>query len=141
VKRDVAYQTTRDDVLHHDRDLLRFACAQLANEEVSKLRIVKAELLEPEFVSLIVETQNIYRLDCFLNGLQQCSFATVNGVSTFRVPTAGLLDPPPALLRVNGFRKLTDSVGASHLFTVARDEFEFDTQDVQASAATAAGSK
>jgi hypothetical protein len=127
--------------LHHDRDLLRFACAQLANEEVSKLRIVRAELLEPESVSLIVETQNIYRIDCSLDGLQQCSFAPLNGVNAFRVPTAGLLDPPPALLRVNGFRKLTNSVGVSNLCMVARDEFKFDAQEVQASAATGAGSK
>jgi hypothetical protein len=141
VKRDVAYQTTRDDVLHHDRDLLRFACAQLANEEVSKLRIVKAELLEPESVSLIFETQNVYRIDCSLNGLHQCSFAPVNSVNTFRVPTAGLLDPQPALLRVNGYRRLTDSVGVSHLSIVARDEFRFDTQEVQTGAAAAAGSK
>jgi hypothetical protein len=140
VKRDVAYQTTRDDVLHHDRDLLRFACAQLANEEVSKVRIVKAELLEAESVSLTLETQNVYRIDCFLNGLHQCSFAPVNGVNVFRVPTAGLLDPPPDLLRVNGFRKLTDSVGVSRLCMVARDEFEF-APEVQASAATGAGSK
>lgn len=140
VKRDVAYQTTRDDVLHHDRDLLRFACAQLANEEVSKLRIVKAELIEPESVSLIVETQNIFRIDCSLNGLQQCSFAPVNGNNTFRISTAGLLDPPAAL-RVNGFRKLTNSVGVSTLSMVTRNEFEFDTREVQASATTAAGSK
>lgn len=137
VKRDVAYQTTRDDVLHHDKDLLRFACAQLGSQEVSKLRIVKAELLQPEGIRLIVETQNIYRVDCVLNGLQQCSFATVNGVNTFRVPTAGLLDPPPALLRVNGFRKLTDSNGISNLRMVARDESEFETPEVQASAARA----
>lgn len=140
MKRDVAYQTTRDDVLHHDRDLLRFACAQLGSQEVSKLRIVKAELLQTEGVSLIVETQNIYRVDCFLNGLQQCSFATVNGVNTFRVPTAGLLDPPPVLLSVNGFQKLTDSNGISNLRMVARDAFEFAAPEVQASAA-AAGSR
>jgi hypothetical protein len=140
VKRDVAYQTTRDDILHSDRDLLRFACAQLGSQEVSKLRIVKAELLQPEGVSLIIETQNIYRVDCLLNGLQQCSFATVNGINSFRVPTAGLLDPPPALLSVNGFQKLTDSNGISNLRMVARDQFEFATPEVQASAATA-GSK
>jgi hypothetical protein len=41
---------------------------------------------------------------------------------------------------VNGFRKLTDSIGASNLRMVARDVFEFATQEVQASAATSAGS-
>jgi Peptidase family S41 len=140
VKRDIAYKTTLDDVLHHDRDLLRFACAQLGNQEVSNLRIVKAELLQPEGVSLTVETQNIYRVDCLLNGLQQCSFATVDGANTFTVPTAGLLDPPPALLSVKGFQKLTDSNGVSNLRMVARHQFEFATPDVQASAAAAAGS-
>ena len=136
VKRDVPYQITRNDILQGDRDLLRFACAQLGREQTGLLRIVKAEALDPEGISLIVDAKNIFRIDCFVNGMQQCSFAAVEGVNIFFVPTGGLVDPPPGLLLVNGFALEAGPNSGNTLRMVARDTFRFEGQASVAPGAT-----
>ncbi|MGD1097181.1 MAG: S41 family peptidase [Bryobacteraceae bacterium] len=127
VKRDVPYAITRNDILNHDRDLLRFACGQLGAQPVRSLKIVKAELLEDSAISLIVETQNLYRIDCFVDGLPQCSFAVVDGVNIFWVPTGGLVYLPPSQLRVDSYAKvMNDQTGVEELQLIAKATFRLD---------------
>jgi hypothetical protein len=120
VKRDVPYAMTRDDILHHDRDLVRFACRQLGAQPTRALKIVTSQLLGDDGISLIVQTQNVYRIDCFVDGLQQCSFAVVDGMNVFWVPTGGLVYLPPSQLRVDGYAKITGQAGIEQLQLVAK---------------------
>lgn len=100
VHRDIAYRITRDDLLHRDRDLLRFACARLAAQPRHGLRIVSAKL-ESGWILVEVSQERLHRLEFLVNGLPQCSFAAADP-QPFRVPTGSLKDEP-GLLRVNGF--------------------------------------
>jgi hypothetical protein len=120
VKRTVPHVTTREDILHHDQDLLLSACRRLGAQPTRALKIVKAELVDDEGISLIVETQNVYRIDCFVDGLQQCSFAVVDGANIFWVPTGGLVFTPPSQLRVDSYAKVTGLAGVEQLQLVAQ---------------------
>jgi hypothetical protein len=107
VTRDVRYQLTRDDIMHDDRDLLQFACGQLATQPANRLKILKAELQQGS-IALTVETRNLFRIECLVNGLQQSAFAT-DAPQPYQVPTAALLDAP-AQIRVNGFANVDGEI-------------------------------
>jgi hypothetical protein len=137
VKRDVPYAITRADILHHDQDLLRFACRRLGAQPTRALKIVKAELLDDDGISLIVETQNVYRIDCFVDGLQQCSFAVMDGMNVFWVPTGGLVYLPPSQLRVDSYAKVTGPAGIEQLQLVAKATFGIETVPTEVGSAAA----
>jgi hypothetical protein len=127
VKRDIPYVVTRNDILNYDEDLLRFACVKLGEQPIRSLKIVRGELLEPDGISLVVESQNFYRIDCYADGLQQCSFAVVDGINVFWVPTGGLVYLPPSQLRVDGYAKITDiQTGIEQLQLVAKATFTLE---------------
>jgi hypothetical protein len=137
VKRDIAHAITRDDILHHDQDLLGFACRQLGAQPTRALKIIKAELMEDGGISLIVQTQNVYRIDCFLDGLQQCSFAVVDGTNIFLVPTGGLVYFPPSQLRVDSYAKVTGQAGIDQLLLVAKATIGIETAPTATGSAAA----
>ena len=118
VRCDVVHRATRDDLLHHDRDLVRFACRHLANQPSSRLKILKAEPV-PGGIAVTLRTENLYRIECLINEHPQCSFAA-DGAQPFFVPMAGLLDPA-AVIRVNGFALSTGRSGVTELQFVATD--------------------
>ena len=127
VKRDVPYAITRNDILNHDQDLLRFASGQLGAQPTRSLKIVKAEILPDGAISLIVETLNLYRIDCFVDGLPQCSFAVVDGVNIFWVPTGGLVYLPPSQIHVDSYAKVTDDqTGIDELQLIAKATSRLD---------------
>jgi hypothetical protein len=115
VVRDVNYLLTRDDALHDDRDLLKFACGLLAKQPATRLKVLNAEV-KAGAVEVTLEVHNLFRIECLVNGLLQCSFAA-DAAQPLLVPTAGLLFAP-AQIRVNGFALVNDEL---HL--VATDAF------------------
>ncbi len=125
VKREFAHIATRNDILNNDQDLLAFACSKLGAEPIRSLTIVKAEILEDDGVSLIVETFNLFRIDCFVDGFQQCSFAVHDGVNVFWVPTGGLPFLPPSQIRVESYAKITDELVGVELKLVGNATFKF----------------
>ena len=118
VARDIQYHLTRDDILYGDRDLLRFACQQLAVQPANRLKITQAELRQGS-IALTLESRNLFRIECLVNGLPQCSFAA-DAQQPLLVPTTGLMDPP-SQIRVNGFALVKDDSGVSELKLVATD--------------------
>jgi hypothetical protein len=116
VARDIGYLLTRDDALHEDRDLLRFACEQLAAQPATRLKILKAEV-KAAGIALTLDAKNLFRIECLVNGLAQCSFPA-DAPQPLIVPTTGLRDAP-AQIRVNGFAVVKDD-----LRLVATDAFD-----------------
>ena len=114
VTRDVAYSVTRNDILHFDADLLPFVCAHLGALPAPLLKILKAEMLEPDGVGLTVETRNVYRIDCFLDGQPQCTFRVEDGIHAFLVTTMGLATLPPSLVRVDAKDAGLRTVAGAH---------------------------
>jgi hypothetical protein len=100
VARDVKYLLTRDDVLHDDRDLLKFACQQLAAQPTRRLKVLTAEMKDGQ-IEVTLEAHNLRRIECLVNGLVQCSY-DADAAQPLLVPTTGLIDAP-AQIRVNGF--------------------------------------
>jgi hypothetical protein len=111
VKADVRHNVTRRDLLQNDHDLLAFACAQLAAAPTYLLAIEKAALTA-DGVEVSVRTRNLFRVECMVNGLPQCSFPAK--VKTFLVPVTGLIDPPESLT-LNGFAKTHDTIRGTQL--------------------------
>ena len=111
VKADVRHNVTRRDLLQNDRDLLAFACAQLAPAPAYVLEIEKAELTA-DGVQISLRTRNLFRVECKVNGLPQSSFPAE--VETFLVPVTGLIDPPESLT-LNGFAKVQDPIRGTEL--------------------------
>ncbi len=118
VRCDVKYRITRNDLLNHDRELLQFACRQLGAQPSRLLKILSAKS-QPGGIAITVRTQNLYRLECLVNNMPQCSFAA-DAPQPFFVPTAGMIDPA-AVLRVNGFALVTGRAGVQQLQPVAAD--------------------
>lgn len=116
VRCDVKYRITRNDLIHHDSDLIQFACHQLGMQPSRQLQILSAGS-QPGGISVTVRTQNLYRIECLINNMPQCAFAT-DAPQPFFVPTAGMLDPA-AVLRVNGFALVTGRSGVQQLQLVA----------------------
>jgi hypothetical protein len=120
VRCDLAYKPTRNDILNRYQDLIHFACDQLGAQPTRKLHIVKAELLEQDGIGLTVETQNMFRIDCFVNGLPQASFAVQGGIEAFLVPTGGLIDETASQVRVDGYAKIVGQAGIPQLQLVVK---------------------
>lgn len=119
VARDVKYLLTRDDILHEDRDLLNFACQHLAALPATRLKVLKAEV-KAGGIELTLDARNLFRIECLVNGLLQCSFAA-GAAQPMTVPTVGLMDAP-SQIRVNGFALVKDE-----LQLAATDAFELGT--------------
>ncbi len=79
------------------------------------MKVLNAEV-KIDGVEATLEVHNLFRIECLVNGLPQCSFAA-DATQPFLVPTAGLLDVP-AQIRVNGFALVNDE-----LQLVATDPF------------------
>jgi len=118
VARDITYRLTRNDALHQDKELLRFACQHLGEQRASRLKIVNAEV-KPGEIELTVTARNLFRIECLVNGLLQSSFPA-DAAQPFAVPTAGLMDAP-GLIRVNGFALVDGDAGVSELRLAATD--------------------
>ena len=109
VRRDMAYHITRNDLVNHDHELLQFACAHLGTQQTPRLRIVKAEA-QAGAIAVTLETSNLYRLECLIDGQPQCSFAA-SAPQPLLVPTAALGPPdpvtglayPPSVVAVKGY--------------------------------------
>jgi hypothetical protein len=67
VKRDVLRPLTKKDLMDWGSDLVRFACSELAARPVYRLRILDAAFT-PEGLAVTVETRNLNRLVCLLDG-------------------------------------------------------------------------
>ena len=127
VKADVRYHVTRKDLVDHDRDLLAFACTHLGSQPTYMLRIDRADLRE-DGIEVSIRTRNLFRLECRVNGFTQCSFPAEDpggAPQSFRVPIAGLIDPP-GLLRVDGFAQVQDAAGVAELQFVVTGSQEFE---------------
>lgn len=111
VQADELYSQTRDDLLHHDRDLIRFACAKLGALPACPLRIDSAA---PGGGVLQVKLTcgNLRRLEFLLDGRPQAAAEPASGDQTFSVPLAGLATPP-RLLTVLGYRGASGGGAAS----------------------------
>jgi hypothetical protein len=129
---DVKYQVTRNDVLNHDHDLIRFACLHLSSQLTGQLQILSADL-RPDGIALTLKTRNVFRLECSLDGRPQCSFAA-DAPQPFLIPRSGLIDTP-SLLQVDGLAMVAGDGGVQQLQLVARDTFEFDASTAPATAA------
>ncbi len=79
--------------------------------------------MQPGRIALRVTARNLFRIECLVNGLLQCSVAA-DAAQPFLVPTAALPDAP-ALIRVNGFTLVTDAAGVPELQLAATDAFAF----------------
>ena len=132
VRSDTRHRTTRNDLLHHDCDLLQFACHKLGTLETPRLKILKAEAGAGEIV-LTLETKNLFRLECLVNGKPQCTFAA-SAPQPFHVPVGGLMGTP-AQIRVNGFALVHNG---SRLKIVATDKLDLTAPLDLGTAATAA---
>lgn len=67
VKRDVLRRLTKKDLMDWGSDLVRFACSQLAERPVYRLRITSA-VMTPEGLAVELDTENLSRLVCYLDG-------------------------------------------------------------------------
>ncbi len=124
VKADVRQNVTRHDLLHNDRDLLAFACGHLAGATTYLLKIENATVT-PGGIQVSVRTRNLFRVECLVNGLPQCSFPAE--VETVLVPVTGLIDPPESLT-LNGFAKIEDPVRGTELHFVVTATADFEPE-------------
>ena len=67
VKRDELRPLTKKDLMDWGSDLVRFACSKLAERPVYRLRILEADFT-PEGLAVKLETKNLNRLVCLLDG-------------------------------------------------------------------------
>jgi len=117
VECDDHYAITSQDLMHQDRGLLQFACAQLARLPQRLLRIDSATLTAGGDVQAAVSWKNLHRLEFRLNGDLQRSFAAdVPSPAVFTIPVKGLKIPfPGGTLRVEGFAKIESDDAATEL--------------------------
>jgi hypothetical protein len=103
VTRDIAYSLTKKDLMDWGSDLVRFACRQLATRTSYRLQITGAELT-PTAIRLHLQTRNLERLACFVNGIPQhaCSSAAANPME---VPLDGLDPADVRRVEVRGYAK------------------------------------
>jgi hypothetical protein len=83
VKRDVLRPLTKKDLMDWGSDLVRFACSELAARPVYRLRILDAAFT-PEGLAVTVETRNLNRLVCLLDGQPRHVASTRDG--SFVIP-------------------------------------------------------
>jgi hypothetical protein len=75
--------------------------------------------VKPDAIDLTLTAQNLFRIECLVNGLPQCSFAA-DAAQPFVVPASGLMDAP-GLIRVNGFALVNGDAGVSELRLAVTD--------------------
>lgn len=100
VRCDVRYTLTMKDVLAASHDLLQFACSVLNRRRVHKLRIVRSEL-NGEGLDVQIESSNVDRIICSINGMPQAVFDATN---EFTIPLNGLGGLAPEVLSIQGFQ-------------------------------------
>jgi hypothetical protein len=83
VKRDILRRLTKKDLMDWGSDLVEFACAELAGRPVYRLVIADAAFTA-EGLRVTVETGNLDRLVCFLDG--QPRHVVNAGEATFTIP-------------------------------------------------------
>lgn len=86
VKRDILRPLTKKDLMDWGSDLVEFACAELASRPVYRLAITSAAFA-PDGVRVTVETANLDRLICYLDG--QPRHVVNADVGAFTIPADG----------------------------------------------------
>ncbi len=105
VGRDIAYSTTRDDLLYGDRDLLRFACEQLSAMPSYVLQVISATATDAG-VRVELRTGNLSRIEFLLDQHPQAACAAAEHVELV-VPKDGLPSAPKRL-QVRGYTSIED---------------------------------
>lgn len=111
VQADELYDQTRNDLLHLDEDLLRFACGRLGTKPSCLLRIQSVDV-QPDHLAVHLDARNLDRLEMMVDGLPQQATAASAGAQTVLVPLAGL-PHPPRTVRVLGYFAMESEFAAA----------------------------
>lgn len=96
---DEIHKMTKNDLLNNDEDLIAHAASLLTNLPVRALS-VELDRATDSAVSVSTTTENISRLDVYIDGRPQRTFDVEDGATTFDLP---LDSPGPHILELRGF--------------------------------------